>query len=109
MPQSPPRPQRRTGPQGFLFGGGQGHAYTGGMSPTVFRVGNYRFHFFSREEGKVHVHVISPEGEAKFWVEPSVSLASYTGFNERQVNQLHRLIEERKGEIIRAWQNHFGL
>jgi len=45
----------------------------------------------------------------KFWIEPSVSLAGYTGFDERQVNQLHRLVEEHKGEITRAWQNHFGL
>ena len=47
--------------------------YTESMSPTVFRIGNYRFYFFSREEEKTHVHVISPEGEAKFWIEPIVS------------------------------------
>lgn len=57
----------------------------------------------------MHVHVVLPGGEAKFWMEPSVSLASYTGFDERQVDRLHRLVEEHKGEIIRAWQNRFGV
>jgi hypothetical protein len=77
--------------------------------PDCVSIGSYRFHFFSREEGKMHVHVISPEGEAKFWIEPGVSPAGCAGFDERQVSQLHRLVEEHKGEIVRAWQNHFGL
>ena len=45
------------------------------MSPTVFRDGAYRFFFFSREEPRMHVHVASSEGEAKFWIEPMVELA----------------------------------
>ena len=36
------------------------------MSPTVFRVKDYRFFFFSREETRAHIHISSPEGEAKF-------------------------------------------
>jgi len=42
------------------------------MSPTVFKEGNYRFHFFSREEDRIHIHVVSPDGEAKFWLEPII-------------------------------------
>ena len=38
------------------------------MSPTVFREKGYRFFFFSREEPRVHVHVICADGEAKFEV-----------------------------------------
>jgi hypothetical protein len=41
------------------------------MSPTVFREGPFRFFFFSREEDRLHIHVQSAEGEAKFWVEPN--------------------------------------
>lgn len=83
--------------------------YTESMSPTVFRVGGYRFYFFSREEEKTHVHVISPNGEAKFRIEPIVSLASYTGFDKRQLAQLHKLVEEHKSEIVKAWKEHFRL
>ena len=45
------------------------------VSPTVFRERGYRFYFFSREELRMHVHVISADGEAKFWLEPELSLA----------------------------------
>ena len=60
----------------------------GRMSPTVFRYKNYRFFFFSREETRKHVHVSSPEGQAKFWIEPVVALADYSGF---RINRLENL------------------
>jgi hypothetical protein len=53
------------------------------MSPTVFRVGRYRFYFFSREEDRAHVHVTCPDGEAKFWLEPVVSVAANAGLSEK--------------------------
>lgn len=77
------------------------------MSPTVFRIGNFRFYFFSREEEKMHVHVVSPDGEAKFWMEPIISLANYTGFNQRQLRRLQQLVEEHRSEIAKAWKEHF--
>lgn len=33
--------------------------------PTVFRYGEFRFYFFFREEIRKHIHVSSPNGEAK--------------------------------------------
>ena len=77
------------------------------MSPTVFRVGNYRFYFFSREEARMHIHVVSPSGEAKFWVEPIIALAAYTGFTKRQLAHLQKIVEGHKNEIVKAWQKHF--
>jgi hypothetical protein len=77
------------------------------MSPTVFRIGNYRFYFFSREEERMHVHVVSADGEAKFWMEPIISLANYTGFDKRQLGRLQKLIEEHRSEIAKAWKEYF--
>lgn len=77
------------------------------MSPTIFRVGNYRFYFFSREEERMHVHIFSSDGEAKFWIEPIVSLVAYTGFSERQLTRLQKIVEERRNEIVKAWKKHF--
>lgn len=77
------------------------------MSPTVFRMGKYRFYFFSREEERRHVHVVSAEGEAKFWIDPSVELATSSGLTKRQVNYLHKVVEEHRDEIGEAWQGHF--
>lgn len=48
------------------------------MSPTIFRIGNYRFY-----------------------------LAAYTGFSEKQLNKLHKLVEKHKNEIVKAWKEHF--
>lgn len=77
------------------------------MSPTVFRVKNFRFFFFSREEERIHVHVSCPDGEAKFWLEPIVSLCQNHGLSPRTLRELHDIVEERKSEIIRAWKKHF--
>ena len=78
------------------------------MSPTVFRQGQYRFFFFSREEQRVHVHVISADGEAKFWLEPTVSLATYDGLSPTQLRQVQRIVEEHEDEIREAWKRHFS-
>lgn len=78
------------------------------MSPTVFRHKNYRFFFFSREEERMHVHVTCPEGEAKFWLEPIVALERNNGLSPRALNELQRIIEEKKNEVIRSWKKHFG-
>ena len=77
------------------------------MSPTVFLYKKYRFFFFSREESRMHVHVSSPEGEAKFWLEPMVAVAHHYGLHAKQLKEVQNIIEERKDEIKKSWQKHF--
>jgi hypothetical protein len=77
------------------------------MSPTVFRYKSYRFFFFSREESRMHVHVSSPDGEAKFWLEPTVALCENYRISPRAVRELQKVVERRLDEIIRAWKKHF--
>jgi hypothetical protein len=77
------------------------------MSPTVFREGAYRFFFFSREERRLHVHVNHPTGEAKFWLEPKISLAGNYGLTQRRLATALRLIREHEDEIRIAWRRHF--
>jgi hypothetical protein len=78
------------------------------MSPTVFVYKNYRFMFFSREETRPHVHVTSPDGEAKFWLSPAVELAKSFGLNEKQLNELKSIVIEKQNEILDKWKDHFG-
>ena len=54
------------------------------MTPTILRKNGYRFFFFSREEPRMHVHVMSNKGEAKFWLEPQLELAMNYGFPEKK-------------------------
>ena len=49
------------------------------MAPTIWKEKGYRFFFFSREEPRAHVHVASPDGEAKFWLDPEIELARNVG------------------------------
>ena len=78
------------------------------MSPTVFRQGRYRFYFYSREEPRRHVHVQSPDGDAKFWLEPAIALAQNAGLSARELRAVQPLIEERADELHIAWNRHFG-
>lgn len=78
------------------------------MSPTVFRVKGYRFYFLSNEETRMHIHVGCEDGEAKFWVEPIVSLAAYYKLSVSKLNEIHKIVERKKDEIIEKWKSHFG-
>ncbi|MCD4751120.1 MAG: DUF4160 domain-containing protein [Thermoanaerobaculales bacterium] len=78
------------------------------MSPTVFRHGPFRFFFFSREEARMHIHVLSPDGEAKFWMEPEIAIARNHRYGEQDLRRLRDLIEEHNDVIRRAWFTHFG-
>ena len=78
------------------------------MSPTIFKVKGYRFYFLSNEENRIHVHVACEEGEAKFWLEPIISLAVSHGLNPRKLNEIQKIVEEHKNGIIKAWQKHFS-
>ena len=77
------------------------------MSPTIFRYKEYQFYFFSHEESRMHVHVYSPDGEAKFWLEPVVALAEFYGVSSKQLREIQRVIEEREDEIKKHWKKYF--
>lgn len=77
------------------------------MSPTVFRIGKYRFYFNSREETRVHVHVQSSDGEAKFWIEPIVALDRAFGLKPLELKRIQIWVEEKRNEIVRSWKDHF--
>ena len=77
------------------------------MSPTVFREGPFRFFFFSREEERMHIHVQSPDGEAKFWIEPTIELARNHELSAQDLGRVERLIGEHEQEIRDAWSSHF--
>jgi len=55
----------------------------------------------------MHVHVISPDGEAKFWIEPNIELAVNKGLGATELNELKQIIEEKENEICNSWRRHF--
>ena len=78
------------------------------MAPTVVRDGQFRLFFFSREEPRIHVHVAHPDGEAKFWLTPDLSLATHTGLSARQLREAQQVVANHIEEIHHAWTDHFG-
>jgi Domain of unknown function (DUF4160) len=78
------------------------------VSPTVFREGPFRFFFFSREETRLHIHVQSADGEAKFWLEPNIELARNYDLSDTDLRRLQQLVAEHEQEIRDAWNSHFA-
>lgn len=56
----------------------------------------------------MHVHVMSPDGEAKFWLDPAVELAVNKGLRPVELTELLKIVEERQNEIREHWRRHFG-
>lgn len=81
--------------------------YPDDVSPTVLRVRGFRLYFFSREEPRMHVHVYHANGEAKFWLEPTVEVAAHYGLNVARLNEASKVVEEHLDEIRSAWAKHF--
>lgn len=78
------------------------------MSPTIFRAEGLRFFFFSREEARIHVHVLGADGEAKIWMEPEIQVARNYGLSRKKLKTALRLVKEREDEIREAWGEHFS-
>ncbi len=76
--------------------------------PTILRIGNLRFFFFSKEENRKHIHVVSPEGEAKFWLEPAIELAQNYKFSQKELGKIEKIIKEYYNIFIKAWEEYFG-
>jgi len=77
--------------------------------PTVLIIGNTRFYFNSREETRRHIHIETPDGIAKFWLEPLISLATYYNLPETELNRLESIVKERRNDFIKEWNRHFGI
>jgi hypothetical protein len=56
----------------------------------------------------MHVHVQCPDGEAKFWLEPTIALAHNHGLSDQRVRAAQQLVEAHADEFRSAWRRHFA-
>lgn len=56
----------------------------------------------------MHVHVVSGDGEAKYWMEPKLELAKNYRYNRAQLREIEILIWNHYHEFASAWYRHFG-
>lgn len=79
--------------------------------PVVFYLRGCKFFFFSNEgdpREPIHIHVRRERMLAKFWINPRVQLVESFGFSSKELNQIAKIIENRKQEIEEAWYEHFS-
>jgi len=56
----------------------------------------------------MHVHIHSPAGEAKFWLETDIALARNYGLSDHELTRIRRIIEAHENELCNAWRSFFG-
>ena len=78
------------------------------MSPVFRREGHYIFKIYSNEEERLHIHVLSHEYEAKFWLEPQVELAKNSGIPEHEMNKIKKIVEDYADKFKEQFRQHIG-
>lgn len=68
--------------------------------PTVLRIGNFRFDFYSDEGNEPpHINIATPDGECKFWLSP-VLLASNINVRPHLIREIEKLVYENNAFLI---------
>jgi hypothetical protein len=76
----------------------------GESMPTVLQIGSFRFHFYTDEGNEPpHIHVRTPDGGCKFWLEPAIVLASNRGVRAHDLRQIERLVFENQQTLKKAY------
>lgn len=75
--------------------------------PTVLQIGPFRFHFYSDERQEpAHVHVRAPDGECKFWLEPTIRLAGNRGVRPHELRRIEQLVFEHHDVLRKAYHEY---
>lgn len=75
--------------------------------PTVLRIGSFRFHFYSDEGNEpAHVHVRTPDGECKFWLDPAILLAYNRGVYGSDLREIERHVYENHAMLRKSFNEY---
>ena len=76
--------------------------------PSILRIGQFRFFFYSNEFGEPpHIHIQSDTKKAKFWLEP-VRLSKSVRFTPKELRKLEKLVEENSDKFLEVWNEYFA-
>ena len=79
--------------------------------PVILRFKGHVFFFYSNEGNPLepaHIHVRNAESEAKFWLEPDISLARNDGFNSKELKEIFVIVETHRTQFTEAWYDYFS-
>lgn len=76
--------------------------------PTVLRLLNWRFHFYSDEGSEPeHIHVDTGDGESKFWLSP-VRLARSENIKPVELRRIEAAVIEHEPLFMEKWHEYFA-
>ncbi|MBR2358923.1 MAG: DUF4160 domain-containing protein [Bacteroidaceae bacterium] len=75
--------------------------------PTLFILFGMRFCFYTEDHEPIHVHVIAYGIEAKFKLDPEITLVSNNGLTTREIRLAKELIAENEEVIRERWNAIF--
>ena len=76
--------------------------------PTVLRLLNWRFHFYSDEGSEPqHIHVDTGDGECKFWLSP-VRLARAVRIKPPELREIEAIVVQREAFFLEKWHEFFN-
>lgn len=78
------------------------------MSPKFLEISGYVFKTYSREESRMHVHVLKDGKEAKYWLEPEIELADNEKFKSHELSKIVKIIKEYEQDFKKQWRQYFG-
>jgi hypothetical protein len=79
------------------------------VSCWPFRIGPYHFYFYSYDcDEPRHVHIDREAISAKFWLDPTVSLAENHGYSRKELRDIERITEENLERLRIEWDDFCG-
>ena len=76
--------------------------------PSILRIGQFRFFFYSNEFGEPpHIHIQSDSKLAKFWLEP-VLLAKSIRFTPKELRKLEKIVQENQTLFVERYNEYFN-
>ena len=75
--------------------------------PTILRINEFRFFFYSNEHLPVHIHIEKDNKTAKFNIE-EVELVKARGFNASELKEMRKLVNENVELFKNKWDEYFN-
>ncbi len=76
--------------------------------PNVLTKDGFRFFFYSADfREPIHIYVEYGDGEAKFWVDPNIFLASSYEMKAKDLKKARMIIENNRNLIKEKWNEYF--
>ena len=76
--------------------------------PTIFRIGAFRFYFYSHEpNGSPHIHIDRGDATMKVWLD-MLEVAKSRGFRAHEIGGIVALVEKHQARFQEAWDERFS-